>query len=397
MGKNSYIVLGKESDTFRLEPEFLRDDYMQCFDISWVSQVAPFIEEFSEEGDVIFDPFAGLGTTLLAAGMLGRKSIGIELDKSRFTLLKERMHKHRQSMLFMPVVCEGDALTISFPCDVDLLVTNFPYFHASAKNESTNIYNISDYANYLQTIEKIIQRCEGALRKDGYMIAFCENIRQPNGNIIPQAYDICKILQRYFHLKEERIVLYPKQSIAEADKTWTNRAHEYVFVAKKRDKTLDYDPYYNILNKIGSVVKYVTIGTFGIYNSPQNCVLDNLPEDVDIVIPQNKEDIYAVISLMRKSGFTLYSWQDVVDDDFSLDKLEGRYYIRAIKSQYGQKLQLDINYESDYTDFNTFYDHSFSFNGIQVASISDITSLMKIRNNSQDKELVYRIDRLQIT
>ena len=48
-------------------------------------------------GDVVLDPFAGSGTTLVVAEQLNRKSIGIELDVHNVTLIQDRLAQQRES------------------------------------------------------------------------------------------------------------------------------------------------------------------------------------------------------------------------------------------------------------------------------------------------------------
>ena len=50
------------------------------------------INMFSIYGDTILDPFLGTGTTTIASAMLGRNSIGYEIDKSFESLIKERFN-----------------------------------------------------------------------------------------------------------------------------------------------------------------------------------------------------------------------------------------------------------------------------------------------------------------
>ncbi len=48
-------------------------------------------------GDVVLDPFAGSGTTLVVAEQLGRKSIGIELDAFNVALIRNRVMEPRKA------------------------------------------------------------------------------------------------------------------------------------------------------------------------------------------------------------------------------------------------------------------------------------------------------------
>jgi site-specific DNA-methyltransferase (adenine-specific) len=51
----------------------------------------PFIETFSAPGDLVLDPFAGSGSTLLAARTLGRRYLGIELDAGYHAIAQRRL------------------------------------------------------------------------------------------------------------------------------------------------------------------------------------------------------------------------------------------------------------------------------------------------------------------
>jgi len=56
-----------------------------------VSSVRPLIEAFSPPGGVVLDPFAGSGSTLVAAALSGRRAIGIELESKYTDLIQRRL------------------------------------------------------------------------------------------------------------------------------------------------------------------------------------------------------------------------------------------------------------------------------------------------------------------
>ena len=59
-----------------------------------LSALLPLIEAFSAPGNTVLDPFAGSGSSLLAAKTLGRSYIGIELDEQYHGIAKQRLSSH---------------------------------------------------------------------------------------------------------------------------------------------------------------------------------------------------------------------------------------------------------------------------------------------------------------
>ena len=61
-----------------------------------VEALLPLIEAYSKPGDIVLDPFAGSGTTLVAAKRLNRKAIGVELDWRHCRVANERLSEIKE-------------------------------------------------------------------------------------------------------------------------------------------------------------------------------------------------------------------------------------------------------------------------------------------------------------
>ena len=56
-----------------------------------IDVVERLIERYSQPGEIVLDPFAGVGTTLLCARAAGRYSVGIEKDEAQCAEIVRRL------------------------------------------------------------------------------------------------------------------------------------------------------------------------------------------------------------------------------------------------------------------------------------------------------------------
>jgi site-specific DNA-methyltransferase (adenine-specific) len=56
-----------------------------------VSILKPLVQSFCPRGGTVLDPFAGSGSTLVAAALTGRHSVGIELEARYVACARRRL------------------------------------------------------------------------------------------------------------------------------------------------------------------------------------------------------------------------------------------------------------------------------------------------------------------
>ncbi|WP_427893149.1 DNA methyltransferase [Kribbella sp. GL6] len=162
--------------------------------------VREVLEQYSSVGDVVLDPFAGYGTTLVVSHQMGRKPVGVELLPERAALIRQRLGSNG-------VVIEGDArqlhrLEIG---QVDLCLTSPPYMSAvdHPQNPLTGYSTLDgDYSTYLDELLRVFLAVKDCLRDAGYLVINAANIR--TGDVVtPLAWDIAHMLRPHLAFRGE--------------------------------------------------------------------------------------------------------------------------------------------------------------------------------------------------
>jgi len=172
------------------------------------SLVAMVLDEYTAPADVVLDPFAGYGTTLVVAERMGRAAVGVELLPAHADIIRSRLTGHGQ-------VVTGDArsLTSLVRGPVDLCLTSPPYMTVINHPENPlNAYQTldGDYGRYLVEIGDIFRQVAQLLRPGGHAVINVANLAE-QGTITPLAWDIARTVSRHLTLRHESFLCWDQQ------------------------------------------------------------------------------------------------------------------------------------------------------------------------------------------
>ncbi len=196
--------------------------------------VKHIVQFFTKTNAWVLDPFAGVGSTLIACNEMSRHSVGIELNHEFIDIGKKFL-----SLLSKEHEChliEGDSRDITSLLEkqfnqnaptFDFLITSPPYWDMLRKSRGGNnsvhnerkqkglkqfysdlkndLGNIEDYVEYIETVASLLVRLKIVLRNDAYLAIIVQNMRDTDGVMRPIAWDLARRLSEDFILQQEMI------------------------------------------------------------------------------------------------------------------------------------------------------------------------------------------------
>lgn len=209
-----------------------------------------------KDGEVILDPFMGIGSTLIAAMGLNRQGIGAELNKEYVDICRMRLTNQKKLVKneFEPELLCGDSREIlkqMRPESVDLSISSPPYWDilnqkrtadrkkiSNYSDSTMDIGNVAGYNEFLLELRKVYSEVFRVLKPNKRCCVILMDIRKKNV-FYPFHIDLTNIMKEIgFELEE--FVIWDRQHEYNNMKTlgypWVfrfNKVHEFICIYRK--------------------------------------------------------------------------------------------------------------------------------------------------------------------
>jgi len=172
------------------------------------SLVEYFLEQYTQQGDFVFDPFAGFGTTLFVAERMGRVPYGVEIDQVRVSFIKSKLANPEN-------IIHGDVrqLTdIELP-KIDFSITSPPYMNKFNHPQFPFAgYKITGegHEEYLRDIRSIYRQLRARMKPTGKIVLEVANLKTEN-QVTTLAWDVGQEISKVLHFEGEVIICWENE------------------------------------------------------------------------------------------------------------------------------------------------------------------------------------------
>ncbi|AKU18990.1 hypothetical protein VV02_15975 [Luteipulveratus mongoliensis] len=164
--------------------------------------VSAVLDDLTQPGDRVLDPFAGFGTTLCVAERNDRVATGVELMPERCSVIRETAPNS--------VVVQGDSRRLLDLVDgpFDLVLTSPPYM--TATNHPQDPFEAYEqlgatYDRYLDELTDVVRQAASLLRPTGHVVLNVANIAAED-HFTPLAWDVARAVSRVATLRQDVVV-----------------------------------------------------------------------------------------------------------------------------------------------------------------------------------------------
>lgn len=138
------------------------------------------IKLFSFHGETVLDPFAGTGTTAIAASNLGRQSICVEQNADYARVIHDRCHDLLNSDETVRIILGDSRRLESVQSDsIGLVITSPPYWNkADYGDDEINLGNEPVYPHFFKRIRPVFEECFRVLMPGRKLCLVTANVNQ---------------------------------------------------------------------------------------------------------------------------------------------------------------------------------------------------------------------------